>query len=65
MRFIVGVRALRDQGLHAERPYDDLDFALNLQCLSQCARGARNRPRSLTHIRSDLCSDSDSERAGQ
>lgn len=51
MRFIVGVRALRDQGLHAEHPYDDLDFALNLQCLSQGARGARNRP-AFTHTHS-------------
>ncbi len=63
------MRALRDQGLHAEHPYDDLDFALNLQCLSQGARGARveraTDRRSLTHIGSDLCSDSDSERAGQ
>lgn len=35
IRFIVGVRTVRDQGLHPVHPCDDLDFALNLQCLSQ------------------------------
>lgn len=38
------MRTVRDQGLHSVRPYDDLDFPLNLQCLSESASGARDRP---------------------
>jgi len=46
--YIVGVRSVRGQGLISVHPHDDLDFSLNLQCLCQGARGARDRP-AFTH----------------